>query len=338
MRKSTSVIIIIIALAIAAGGVFIFSSQKKNNENINNEIKPPNIKGRLQIAAEKIREFRLNRLSESPGLRGLNETDQYIEEINANQTQTAIADDQISNYQTYVTPNDSTVKTIVSAKSYEQIYQIAVSWLWVEDKILNGTDEKWLSPNFFLTQTPSMPTNPAQGRIASDCESQAYTLVSALRAAGIKPENVRVVTGKVNFGGTIGGHAWVEVFDESKVMWFQLEATSGDYYDSATKTLNQSAGLPYDYFKTYEYPSIQIWTYFNDKYFWDNARQEGVAPENWLKYNEPEKIPASSEVKYKLPQKLQDFRSQRAERLQNFIPGFDRSNLRNLLKESIKQK
>jgi len=335
MKKLKYVIIIITALAIVAGVVFIFSSQKKNKEDINRGIKPSSTKARLQIAAEKIKELRLDRLSKSSGLEGLNETDQYVEEINASQTQSAIADEQISNYQTYVTPNDSAVNAIASGKNYEQIYQTAVSWVWLEDEILNGTDEKWLSPNFFLTQTPSMATNPVKGKVASDCESQAYTLVSALRAAGIKPENVRVVTGNVNFGGTIGGHAWVEIFDETISGWFQLEPTSGSYYDSETKTLNEPAGLPYDYFKTYEYPSTQIWTYFNDKYFWDNGRQEGAAPENWLKYNEPEKIPASSEIKYKLPQKLQDFRRQRVERLQNSIPGFNQSYLRNLLKGRI---
>lgn len=337
MKKSTYIIIIIIALVIIAGGVFIFSNQKKNNEDINKEIKPSAAKGRLQIAAEKIRELGLNRLSESAGLQGLNETDQYVEETNASQTQAAITDEQISNYQTYVAPSDSAVKALAAGKTYEQIYKEALSWVWVEDTIIDQAEEKWQTPNFFLTQTPLLPSNPIKGRIANDCESQAYTLVSALRAAGMKPENVRVVTGQVNFGGTIGGHAWTEVFDETSNKWFQLEATSGDYYDSAAKTLNQSAGLPYDYFKTYEYPSIEIWIYFNDEYFWDNGRQEGVAPENWLKYNEPEKIPAPSEITYKLPQKLQDFRHQRVERLQNSIPGFNQSNLRNLLKKSIKK-
>jgi hypothetical protein len=226
----------------------------------------------------QIKQNRLERLSQSQGLpEDPDKTDKYIEE----QAPVIKNSDQISNYQAYVTPDDSAVSTRASGKSAEQLYQDSLSWIWVEDQVLNGEADKWLLPNVFLTQTPTMPTNPASGKIASDCEEHAYTLVSLLRAAGISSDNVRVVTGKINFSDNTGGHVWVEMYDAEKKGWFQLEPSSGDNYDSETKQLVQSDGLPFDYFKTHQYPVTEIWTYFNDKYFWDNNRQQGVRPSTW---------------------------------------------------------
>ena len=84
-----------------------------------------------------------------------------------------------------------------------------------------------------------------RGRVASDCEEQANTLASILRARGVKAEDVRVVLGKVNFEGSIGGHAWVEVFEDG--MWIPLEATSGDYWDD--ERVVESEGLPFCLFQ-----------------------------------------------------------------------------------------
>ncbi len=315
------VIVFIISLVIS---FFIISKNRpKNrienfsqNRNLVKEKIQENFLGwRQTIPQEKIQEFRLEKLTEKPGLVGLNETDQYVEEIAAKTTTQEILDTQISNYQTYVTPNDSAVQAIAKGKNPEQIYQEAISWVWVDDETLNQTEEKWLLPNTFLTQTPNMKTNPAKGRIASDCESQAYTLVSALRASGMPAEKVRVVTGKVNFGGSIGGHAWVEVFDEKIDGWFQLEATSGDYYDEKSKKVISSKGIPYDYFKEYQYPSINKWTMFNDKYFFDITRQQGVAPEIWFDDETVIKKADPSEIKYQLPETIRKMREEKTKRL-----------------------
>lgn len=282
---------------------------------------------------EALKKYGLARLVEFAGLEGLNETDKYVEEDNAENTEGNINENQISNYQTFVTPNDVAVINLAQGKGYQQLYQEAVAWVWVEDMIINGVPEKWLSPNYFLTKTPNLSTNPVKGKIASDCESQAYTLVSALRAAGMSAEDVRVVTGKVNFGGSIGGHAWVEIYDSDAGYWFQLEATSGSYYDSNTKTFNQSSGLSYNYYKTRPYPSIQIWTYFNDKYFWDNSRQDGIVAEHWLDPESNTKRPDPSEVTYEIPERFKRLREERAKKLQDLIENFDSDKLRERVEE-----
>lgn len=138
--------------------------------------------------------------------------------------------EHLSPWQKYVTPFDSEVRKLANETvNIEQAYVTAVEWLWVSDATLHGMTEKWIMPHEFLATTPYYPTNPVPGKIASDCEEQAYTLVSLLRAMGISAKNVRVVVGKVNFDGEIGGHAWVEIYENGK--WFSLEATSGPYWD-----------------------------------------------------------------------------------------------------------
>jgi len=133
-------------------------------------------------------------------------------------------------YQDYVTPFDSAVRHLSDGVNGKiAAYRAAVGWVWVSDATLNGVDEKWLVPHVFLVDTPNYDTNPAKPREASDCEEQANTLVSLLRAEGVEAEDVRVVLGLVNFGGDEGGHAWVEVYENDK--WLALEATSGPYYD-----------------------------------------------------------------------------------------------------------
>lgn len=257
---------------------------------------------RLDLAEETIQEYRLDRLSEQNGLNNNpNESDEYVEEIRANENSTDLQTDQVSYYQTYVTPGDPAVQQLATGKSYEQIYAEAVSWVWVSDETMHGVEEQWNYPNFLLTKSADLATNPV-GQTASDCESQAYTLVSGLRAAGMSATDVRVVTGKVNFGGQSGGHARVEVFEDGN--WFQLEATSGSYYDSDSKQLIASDGAPYDYFKKYSYPSVEIWTYFNDQYFYDNNRSEGNAPSEWLTDETEEKQVPSDQIYYQIPEEL----------------------------------
>ncbi|UCF58225.1 MAG: transglutaminase domain-containing protein [Candidatus Bathyarchaeota archaeon] len=183
-------------------------------------------------------------------------------------------------YQDYVTPFDSAVRHLsdeVNGKA--TAYRAAVGWVWVSDATLNGVDEKWLVPHVFLVDTPNYDTNPAKPREASDCEEQANTLVSLLRAEGVEAEDVRVVLGLVNFGGEEGGHAWVEVYENDK--WLALEATSGPYYDDDSQRLVERKGMPYNYYETRSYPSLDIWFYYNDVYFIDSVHNEKNAPDHW---------------------------------------------------------
>jgi predicted transglutaminase-like cysteine proteinase len=187
---------------------------------------------------------------------------------------------QLSPYQAYVTPNNPAVQELAAeTKSSQQAYSTAVQWVWVSDSTLNGTSEKWLMPEEFLTNTPNYSTNPARGRKASDCEEQAYTLVSLLRAIGVPAQNVRVVVGKVNFSGEVGGHAWAEIYEDGQ--WFALEATSGPYWDDEEGQLHESGGYPFTYYKTHRYPSLEIWGYFNDLYYYNPSTGEGNAPASW---------------------------------------------------------
>ncbi len=314
MNKKTTIVSLLVLIIIGGTfGVFYLNNLNQTSQ----EVEQRTLRDRLEVLEETVEEFQLARLAEDDGLVGLNETYEYVEIEEGESTQTNLEDNQISNYQTYVTPDSPAVVTVANGKTYEQIYQEALSWTWVEDDIINGMSEKWLSPEVFLTQTPDFSSNPVQGRIASDCESQAYTLVSALRAAGMPAENVRVVTGLVNFGGSTGGHAWVEIYDDELGGWFALEPTSGNYYDSSQGEFIESNGLAYNYFKIYKYPSIQIWNYFNDQYFYDLGLEEGNTPELWLNQDSVSQAPSIEEIKYQIPQYLKDRRNQVIERVEN---------------------
>lgn len=191
--------------------------------------------------------------------------------------------DLISEYQIYVTPYDSAVQSL-SKEVYgsEEAYAIAINWVWVSDQTLNHMVEKWLKPYEFLENTPHWVSNPVKGRVVSDCEEQANTLVSLLRAEGVSAENVRVVLGEVDFAGNVGGHAWVEVYEDG--VWTPLEATSGSYYDDEEEQLIESEGLPYAYFKFFPYPVLETWAYYNDQYFFDVRTQKGNPPSSWSEY------------------------------------------------------
>lgn len=291
------------------------------------------VASRPRIDREVIYRYGLARISSSGGLQDLNNTDRYVEGTNPAQAGLKLQSDQMSNYQAYVTPNDPAVQAVAKGRSYEAIYQKAVSWVWAEDAVLHGVQDKWLSPNSFLTQSPKMASNPIKGSPASDCEEQAYTLVSALRSAGMLAEDVRVATGQVDFGGSVGGHAWVEVFDKATNSWFELEPTSGNYYDSASGKYYKSSGLPYTFFKTYRYPAVQIWGYFNDKYFWDNSRQEGNVAQNWLTTETIARQAPQSEVVYELPQNVQTIREERVRQLQREIDSLNEQELKNQIEQ-----
>lgn len=178
---------------------------------------------------------------------------------------------QISRYQRFVMPEEDVVKGAIKGLTTEEIYNKVRSFVWMSDYVLNKEPEKWLTPKEFLEETPNMKYNPLQGEIASDCSEQANTLVSMLRASGIKPEDVRVVLGEVDFGMGAGGHAWVEIKEDDK--WMVLDATSGNYYDDAAEEEIKREGVPFDYWKYHEYPVVNVWMYYNDNYFTDNKEE-----------------------------------------------------------------
>lgn len=192
---------------------------------------------------------------------------------------------QISNYQKYVTPDTKTISDYIQSQgigSYQDAYKTAVNWTWVSDQKLHGISEKWLYPHQFITTTPNMPSNPIFGYMVSDCESQAYTLVSIIETLGFSKQNIRIVVGEVNFSGEIGGHAWIQVYEDDE--WFEIEATSGPYWDEDNNKHVESNGFPYMYFKTHPYPVEEYWAFFNDKYYYnpDSGQKSSDLPSHWL--------------------------------------------------------
>jgi len=192
---------------------------------------------------------------------------------------------QISNYQKYVTPNDPVVTQYLVSNSIatnQQAYSSAVQWIWVSDQILHNKPEHWMLPSAFIQDTPNDPDNPLPGSIVSDCESQAYTLVSILESIGISKTDVRVVVGEVNFSGEIGGHAWVQIYQNNQ--WFELEPTSGPFWDEEDNKLVNNVGFPFNYFKTHPYPVVEYWAFFNDAFYYNpnNQVKSPDLPSYWL--------------------------------------------------------
>lgn len=188
-------------------------------------------------------------------------------------------------FQMYVTPDNGTVLEYLEDNCLDNkydIYEAALSWVWVSDSLLNGQEEAWLYPAEFLSETPDYSSNPVSGTIVSDCEEQANTLASLLIASGEYNESsVRVAIGYVNFDGITGGHAWVEVYEGGE--WFPLDATMGPYYDESEDEVvaGDEDSTNYYHFTTESYPVIQLWYYYNDDYFVDVISQTGNAPDNW---------------------------------------------------------
>ena len=192
---------------------------------------------------------------------------------------------QISNYQKYVTPNDPTVKVYIASNgitTIKQAYTTAVDWIWVSDQTLHGKPELWLLPAQFIQDAPTNPNNPQPGNMVSDCEPQAYTLVSAIESTGMLKENVRVVVGEVNFSGEIGGHAWVRIYQDGQ--WIELEVTSRSFWDDDDQKLVENTGFPFNYFKSRPYPVVEYWAFFNDKYYYNphNGKQSPDLPPHWF--------------------------------------------------------
>jgi hypothetical protein len=180
----------------------------------------------------------------------------------------------------YVTPNDESVRALsASIEDPEDAYKEAVRWVYVSDDGLNHSADRWLTPAEFLVDTPRYFDNPLMGSPVSDCEEQANTLVSLLRAQGMGPEEVRVTVGKVMFNSRPTGHVWAEVLRDGR--WMVLDPTWGPYWDGGKQKLVKRNGVPFDYYLSHEYPVLNVWVYYNDIYFLNPVAGSGDAPESW---------------------------------------------------------
>lgn len=214
---------------------------------------------------EKIRELKLKKTTED--CLELPQLKVYMQEDGWD-----VLPGQTSAYQRFVTPDEEEIQDLSNGKTVQEVYEMAVGWTWVSDSVLfNGKLEKWLLPVEFLTNTPGYSTNPSSGNVVSDCSEQANTLVSLLRASGVAAEDVRVVLGKVDFDGSIGGHAWVEIKENGR--WMVIDATCGPYYDEESDELVSRGGVNYGYWKYHTYPEVEVWCYYNDVYFTDEKAE-----------------------------------------------------------------
>jgi len=189
-------------------------------------------------------------------------------------------------FRLYVTPEDQTIEALAAQiNEVEEAYKVAVQWTYVSEQKLNHVDDRWLTPHRFLTETPHYPSNPVKGQEVSDCEEQANTLASLIRAEGIRPEEVRVALGEVTFNDVATGHAWVELLIDGH--WVALDPSSGPYWDDKAEKLVQRRGLSFDYYTKHTFPVLQIWTYYNDIYYSDPRNGSGNAPVSWLNSKTP---------------------------------------------------
>ena len=137
----------------------------------------------------------------------------------------------------YVTPDDPAIKSLTTRISKpKDAYKIAVQWTYVSDQKLNRVADKWLTPHEFLTSTPYDANNPLKEKVVSDCEEKANTLVSLIRAQGVRPEEVRVALGEVTFNDIKTGHAWVELLTNGH--WLALDPCWGPYWDDKAEKLD----------------------------------------------------------------------------------------------------
>ncbi|MFC2022400.1 transglutaminase-like domain-containing protein [Chloroflexota bacterium] len=185
-------------------------------------------------------------------------------------------------FQLYVTPEDPSIEALAAQiNGVKDAYNLAVQWTYVSEQKLNHVADKWLTPHEFLANTPHYPNNPLKGEVVSDCEEQAHTLVSLIRADGIRPEEVRVAIGEVEFGDIVTGHAWIELLTNGR--WVALDPSSGPYWDDKAGKLVRRRGVPFNYYASHTYPVLQVWSYYNDIYYLDLMDSSGNAPASWHK-------------------------------------------------------
>ena len=183
-------------------------------------------------------------------------------------------------FQLYITPEDQAIEALAAQiNGAVDAYKVAVQWIYVSDQKLNHTVDKYLTPLQFLTNTPLYRSNPLKGEEVSDCEEQAHTLVSLIRAEGIQPAEIRVALGEVKFGDVETGHAWVELLTNGH--WIALDPSWGPYWDDKAEKLIHRQGVPFDYYASHTYPVLQVWAYYNDTYYLDPRDGSGNAPDSW---------------------------------------------------------
>jgi hypothetical protein len=183
-------------------------------------------------------------------------------------------------YQLFVTPYDEAITQLADGlEGPGDAYRLAVGWVYVTEQTLNGVDEKWLSPNEFLVDTPYYHDNPVPGEIAGDCEEQACALVSLIRAQNVPAEEVRVVLGEAGQADDVKGHAWVELWTGDG--WLTLDPSSGPCWDDETESLIDRQGVPFGYYGAHTYPLTRINVYCNDIYYLETAGGSGNAPDWW---------------------------------------------------------
>ena len=275
MKQNLLILIVILILAIGSTGLLLYmKNQLDTEEEYNQQL----LEFKQQVRNE-LKEF--NMIKRIRNNKGIIEPKQNFTKI-----------EKLSHYQTFVTPNLPVISEYIQSEgiaTIEDAYTTAVSWTWVSDQTLHGIDEKWLKPIQFILDTSDKtkyPTNPING-MASDCESQAYTLVSIIESLGIPKEHIRVCIGLVDFGSGSGGHAWVQVYTNGR--WYELEATSGPYWDNDTNQLIESPGAGIDYFKTRPYPVEEYWVFFNDIYYYnpDTNEKSSNLPTYWMTTEKP---------------------------------------------------
>ncbi|MGD2248553.1 MAG: transglutaminase domain-containing protein [Candidatus Methanofastidiosia archaeon] len=93
--------------------------------------------------------------------------------------------------------------------------------------VTEGNPKKYSYPRSFLRHKYDfwqLPSETIQWR-KGDCEDVSILLCTMMRAAGVSPDNVRVVVGllRTEEGEILGGHAWIE-FKKGDT-WFALEST-----------------------------------------------------------------------------------------------------------------
>lgn len=282
MKKAKIAGIIIAFVFIFSGLTYIAIDYFTNNEEANTIPIKKLIKNQSPEEIKKVKE-ELKKYDMIKRIRDEKGSDRGILEPKANFSK----QDRVHYYQDFVTPNHPVIKNYVQSEEIKDIndaYRKAVSWTWVSDETLHNKIEYWLKPKVFLKDTSNKvlyPNNPVDD-VASDCESQAYTLVSIIEKIGTSKENVRVVVGNVSFSGEISGHAWVEIYQNN--YWYELEATSGPYFDDDTKTLVESSGVGINYFKNNPYPVDEYFAYFNDIYFYNpnTGLSSNNLPEHWM--------------------------------------------------------
>ncbi|SFM78645.1 transglutaminase-like domain-containing protein [Methanolobus profundi] len=188
--------------------------------------------------------------------------------------------------QEYVTPYADAVQDYLKEEDLndtDEIYETAISWIWVSDTTLNDQPDGWLTPAEFLQDTPDFDSNPVPGEIVSDCTEQANTLASLLIGSGEYDEDtLRVVMGQVTSSNVNGGHAWVEVYEDGE--WFPVDATVGPRYDDDLGEVvypDNYEDIGFDHFRDENYSVVYLWYYYNNEYSLDVSSGTGNAPDNW---------------------------------------------------------